>query len=474
MKLKRTLALLASLLLVATVGCSKNGDGDKKNGGSGANVGDDPYTENLEVNNYDGYNFRILIRPSNIADQYVGEGSADPIEDAVYKRNQLVQDMYNITISATESSDRNYETDALNSILAGDDAYDAIFPHARAAFSYAVQGAVLNLNEIDALKLDNPWWSQDIVDSANVNGNLFVLDGDISLGRYSGAMTMFFNKRIFDELGLDYPYQMVKDGEWTFDEFARLTKLGADDLNGDGVMDPENDRYGFQSTEWQSPISFLYTAGQKIYDKNDEGIPELTLNTSKTVDLFDKYFDLMDSEGNIIYLENGTVTGPDLFTEGRAMFHDAGLGSAKSYRNMDDDFGIIPLPKFTEDDDYATIVNGYNHLLIVPITVEDEERTGNIIEALCAIGSRDVVPVFYDQSLKTKFSRDTESEDMIDMIRDSIIYDLGYCAGGTFQSIGRDLAVSSTHDFSSTYAANEAAALFKLKQFNESYGGIED
>lgn len=109
----------------------------------------------------------------------------------------------------------------------------------------------------------------------------------------------------------------------------------------------------------------------------------------------------------------------------------------------------------------------------MPITTSDPERTGSIIEALCAIGSRDVVPAFYNVSLKTKYSRDTESEEMIDIIRDSIIYDIGYVSGGTFQSIGRDLARSTTHDFSSTYAASESIALSKLKDFNKAYGHIE-
>ncbi len=470
MKFRKPLALLAAALMLTCIGCKKSET--QKNNTDVTIDENDPYTSNLEINNYDGYNFRMLVRPSWIKDQYLEEGSGDPIEDAIYKRNLMVEAMYNITISATPSSDSNYETDALNSILAGDDAYDVIYPHSRAAFSYATQHALLNINEIDSIHLENPWWAKDIVESADINGNLYVLDGDITLARYKNAMCLYFNKRIFDELGLDYPYQMVKDGTWTFDEFAKLAKSGAKDLNGDGVMDVENDQYGFQTGEWLSPIAILYTGGQRIYNKNDEGIPELTLNTPKTVDIFDKYFDLMDSTGNVIYADN-IVTGPDMFREGRAMFSDGGLNSAQGLRSMDDNFGILPYPKFTEDDKYASIVNGSAHLLIIPLTVSDAHRTGNIIEALCAIGSRDVVPAFYEQSLKSKFSRDNESEEMIDIIRDSIIYDLGYVANGTFDSIGRNLARSTTHDFSSTYASQEAVALAALKNFNKAYGEIE-
>ena len=83
------------------------------------------------------------------------------------------------------------------------------------------------------------------------------------------------------------------------------------------------------------------------------------------------------------------------------------------------------------------------------------------------------MPAFYDVSLKTKYSRDEESEEMMDLVRDSIIYDIGYVAGGTFESIGRNLAKSESHDFASTYAAGESAALKKLEDFNRDYGHFE-
>ena len=38
-------------------------------------------------------------------------------------RNKTVEEMFNISISANFASTNNYDTDALNAILAGDDAY---------------------------------------------------------------------------------------------------------------------------------------------------------------------------------------------------------------------------------------------------------------------------------------------------------------------------------------------------------------
>lgn len=434
------------------------------------------YEAGLSTERYDGYEYRILLRKGSTKSQYFEESQEDVIDDAVYRRNQDVQERYGITISVSESSSSNYETDALNSILAGDDAYDIILAHSRAAFAYAVQGAAYNIHDISTIHVDMPWWSKNINENCTVNGRLYVLDGDILLDSLSNAMCLLFNKRIFDENGFDYPYELVKDGDWTFDEFAYLAKKGGADLNGDGVIKPEDDQYGFSTVEWEAPINILYAGGQKIYDKNDEGRVELTLYSNKTVEIFDEFFSLMNNDACFLQYQEGNLnyTGPSLFQSGRSMIATGGLGSAKTLRNMDDDFGILPYPKFDEDDEYATSINGVSSLIVIPISVSDVERTGAITEALCAYGSKYVIPAFYDVSLKTKYSRDDESEEMMDLIKDSIIYDMGYVAGGPLQSVGRELALTTTHDFSSYYAAREGSARDNVEQFNTDYGGFED
>ena len=230
-------ALLAAAALAAFSSCKKDDvkpqppvDTDKTDTVQTGTPTDDPdvidYEADLSTERFDGYNFRMLVRKGSMAQQYLEEDSEDLVESKVYQRNKLVEDRFGITITATESSG-NYETDALNAILAGDDAYDVIFPHSRAAFNYAVQGSVYNVHDIESIHLDKPWWFKDIVESCTVNGRLYVLDGDMNVGSLSSAMCLFFNKRIFDELGFDYPYDLVRDGEWTFDEFAYYAKKGS-------------------------------------------------------------------------------------------------------------------------------------------------------------------------------------------------------------------------------------------------------
>ena len=138
------------------------------------------YDADLSTEKYDGYNYRILVRKGWTTSQYQEESQEDVVADAIYRRNKDVEEKYGITISVSESSSGDYEVDALNSVLAGDDAYDIIFAHSRAAFTYAVQGAAMNVLDIDTIHMDKPWWSKNIVDNCSLNDRLYVLDGDIS------------------------------------------------------------------------------------------------------------------------------------------------------------------------------------------------------------------------------------------------------------------------------------------------------
>ena len=469
MKSKKLLCfLLAATVLLTFIACGDGKGNDKKQ-----EINDDmrEKVSYIEEDDLGGYEFRILCRPGMIEDQYVEKETGDIIADAVLERNMLVEAFLNVKIVATESSDGK-AADALNAILAGDDQYDIILPHSRTAFQYAIQDALVNYNDISTLDLDAEWWSQDIVDSANINNPLYVLDGDVQTHRLEYGFAMYFNKRIFDELGLDYPYQMALDGEWTFDEFSKLVKQGSKDLNGDGLLKADEDQFGYYTWPTYGPIEVLYSGGQRVYSKNAVGIPTLSINSPKTVEIFSDFFSLCNTEDVYLKRSHETVK-EDLFTAGRAMFSDKGLGDAKKMRNMADDFGILPWPKFTSEDDYSTVINGHASLVCMPVTVEDPELSGQILEALCAVGNHEVIPAFYEVSLKTKFSRDAESEAMIDIIRDSLIYDLGYISGNTIQGTGEMLANMSNPDFASYYASNESKALNDLNEFLKAYGKIK-
>ena len=65
------------------------------------------------------------------------------------------------------------------------------------------------------------------------------------------------------------------------------------------------------------------------------------------------------------------------------------------------------------------MVDGSHDILAVPITATNLERTGIITEALSAESYKRVIPAYYETALKTKYARDDESVQMLDMIANS-------------------------------------------------------
>ena len=102
-------------------------------------------------------------------------------------------------------------------------------------------------------------------------------------------------------------------------------------------------------------------------------------------------------------------------------------------------------------------------------------RTAAILEALAAESKYTLKPAFYDISLKGKMIRDEESEEMLDLIFDSKIYDLGwlYQIGGYNEEI-MNLFRNRKSDFVSMYEKREAKALKDIDKINEAFDRILD
>jgi len=108
----------------------------------------------------------------------------------------------------------------------------------------------------------------------------------------------------------------------------------------------------------------------------------------------------------------------------------------EKFRGMEANFGIVPLPKFDEaQTQYYSVVNPYTGVLLgVPKSVQDLERTSIILEAMAAESRYTLQPAYYDVVLQRKYTRDDESQEMLDIIFGNRIYDIGavYSFGNVF------------------------------------------
>jgi ABC-type glycerol-3-phosphate transport system substrate-binding protein len=420
---------------------------------------------------YDGRVFRVILPDGMESDVYTEDHeTSEPVHDAVFKRNKTIEERYGIEFVVIKDDLTAVNNRIRNSVKSGSSDYDLCFVQMVAGSALAQSNSVLPFEKLPYVDLSKPWWDKDIGNGFSIRNNLMMVNGDISPTGFAATSAMYFNKTMFDKRDLEYPYQLVKDGKWTLDRLYELTKDITSDVDGDGKIsaDGKDDIFGLSSWYLDVPYSFYYAAGGMLVFKDQDDVPYFDPNIERDTKLYEKIYDVIIS--NNAYFETNISKFPNvakLFFDGRALFLDAKLDTAEELREMDDDYGIIPVPKLDEyQTEYKSFVNGAANMVCVPATVKgaDLEYVSVIVEAMAAEAYKTVTPVMYETYLKRKVTRDAESAEMIDYIVRNRVFDMAYV--NLYENVGsyvRDLLVKKSTDVSSTLKKYQKTAGKKIE-----------
>jgi hypothetical protein len=260
-----------------------------------------------------------------------------------------------------------------------------------------------------------------------MNNRLFSTISDFILTPQENLAILMYNKVLAQNLGIsgaEHLYQLVDDGKWTFDEFNRLAQVGWADLNGNGVVDGDEDQFGIILCSW------YYTAklggfGEVLVRKNADDLPYIASNTERFLSAYHTMTEFM-LDRNVVAREftDTSANTEYVFIENRALFCGQVLSCVRLYRDMDSDFGLLPKPKLDESQENYYTYSLWSTCIAVPLTNSDIDKTGHILEALSAESRRLVIPAYYDISLGAKYLRDEASIRMLDIILENRIYDI--------------------------------------------------
>ncbi|HPE95413.1 MAG TPA: extracellular solute-binding protein, partial [Bacillota bacterium] len=148
------------------------------------------------------------------------------INDAVFNRNALVEDKFNIDIQAyATSSSENINTIISNEIGSNLYTYDVVMPIMNDMVSAAADGYFYDLfdSEITAdLDLSKEWWDQKAVADLSIGDSLYFTTGYMSILDNECTQVLIFNKTLVKNNELESPYTLVKSGDWTYDKMMEL------------------------------------------------------------------------------------------------------------------------------------------------------------------------------------------------------------------------------------------------------------
>ena len=405
--------------------------------------------------NYNGATFTI-VHDLQGKKQYIApvEGAsmaADAINIAFTKRNSLLQSYYNIKVNVVDIDKAYGVKDELEiASMSGADFADAIFSVAGSIMSMSVSnGYVLDLNTLEPLNLEASYYDQRIQKEYLIEGKLFCIEGDFNVHDELRTHVVGINKSIYNSLHYNEtygsPYELVRDKKWTLDLMLQMAKDTSDFASlGTGMT--KDSQWGIISESPFPYVVYLGT-GNKVVEVDDTGALTCSFadesKYAQTVEIISECVENIFENPEILIADKsegiltsnywGEVQG--MFANGQALFRTSTLSDFTQYRDMKDDFGILPVPLYVEGQpEYYSWCSGMAHTpLLIPRTAEAHaDRTANIIEGMAYFskymsGSNlSVLDAFYEKMTHAKLCRSAEDYEMLELIFANKTFDIDY------------------------------------------------
>lgn len=448
--------ILAGILLAGLVACKNNNSGDsgtttEKPTDTGT---DSPYADmpSIPEVDYTGMEFRILARNAYAyySDELwvASDNLATQVNSAVFSRYKKIEEAYHVSFKLDSRLDENeiqqWVTTAAR-VADASDVYHLVATHGSRCPVYAVEGFSADWNRLPYVNLGADWWSQDAQQQwTALSGSIYMMTGDISYLSVGEAVGQFFNKNLLRNVGLDTPYQLVRDGKWTYENFKMYKEQLSDSLDGDGSRNIATDKAAYVTGWWRGPMNVAYSTGGRWLEVGEDDITVIGANDHNLTTVFDDYFAMLKT-GSII-IQGNYADAWDAFNANRIGFYDDLTLNAKEFSKAGTPFGLVPMPKASENvKQNYTFVNAATNTFMVPAAVlgdsKTTEMTSVVLELMAYYGSKDVLPTYYKEVLTTGTQTDAESVEMMGIIRKSLVYDLGYYYNmGGISGIGQIMA----------------------------------
>ncbi|NLB15764.1 MAG: hypothetical protein GX827_03015, partial [Clostridiales bacterium] len=366
------------------------------------------------------------------------------------------------------------------SVTSGSDDYDIAANHMSQMTPLAVSGMYTNLMALDYLDFDQPWWATDFMKNLTLYDKCYMMAGDIGLSMIESTYMLYYNKVIYENY---FPgtsmYDIINNNAWIIDKFAELSKSVYSDLNGNNEAD-KDDQYGYYADIVRTSDGMLGSCNIQFVEINEQGDLYFVLEQNeRTFEFIEKVHSLLyDDNRTFIYESTGLDTENTRgFISGKALFFPYTMFGAAYLRDMENDWGIIPMPKLNEEQDkyYTTAHNGFSSFAILS-NCKYPDTAAAFCEAMSSESYRYVTPAYYDTALKEKYSRDPETQAMIDMIHSSLYFDFAYVNSANFSDVMqqfRDLVQKNKDQAASALAKKMTQSTKLLEKYLEQYKELD-
>ncbi|MCR5458244.1 MAG: hypothetical protein K6F14_09270 [Clostridiales bacterium] len=368
---------------------------------------------------------------SNAADFWVEDITNDAVNDAVFDRNRVIQNLYNCKI---EVDDGGWENGYNASVASGDGKYIAGSANSRSVVSLSKTGNYYNLLKLD-VDWTQSWWDQNYIMDTSTDGKLYAIIGDFALHAMSATWIMFYNKDVYETKFSETDiYQLVREKKWTIDVMADMISRIKNDANGDSAYTfsegADADTVGMMTTS-HNDRGLYFASGLRYVIKTENTVngsfTTALLSQDTAPDVIAKLIDVCNMEG---YISGGYTNVQTAVQNGTTLFAGEVLDVLRRMAGSENlRVGVLPQPLLNaSQENYHCYVNDKATVLMIPTSYSDMAVIADFL-TLFSYHSQMIVRKAYINTYKYTYASDEDSAEMVDIILNSRIYDVGYIDG---------------------------------------------
>ncbi len=402
------------------------------------------------------------------------------INDAIYKRTLWLEETLNCTLEEKSVPIGNVQKELDIVIDSGENSYAAAYMQAKYIAAEMMSNRLTQLDYVDSIKLEESYWNQELLKATSINNRHYTAASDAHLQHFEGLWAVFFNTKKLANNGIDYPYDLVRNHEWTWEKFLTMTRQLAS-LNGDETWDfsvQGRSQYGF-STHWVGISMLLFGVDAQFGQKDQFDMPVLTVENSHFMDRAQMVAEFCSEPGTFHYATPDNTKKDEeihgLFLNGRVAMAGMQMHAMLKCVQGDVEFGVVPFPLYDENqENYKVSSSVTASYLCIPYGYAYTEDIGLIMDAMSYEADRTLVKVYYEDHLEFK-SNNGEVLDNIEMLnffRENRSNDI-VVASGLDSTLHTNICYAIRDgggELTSTYKTNASATEIKFKKLRIFFG----
>ena len=520
---KRIIALLLVCVFagMALVGCGNKNSGNGEETGGEQNSGNNNVATETETNIYgepsftgvvpvenldfEGEEIVVLHRDTEIINrEWYKESTEDELDEAVAMRNAAVEETLNVNVTYERFPFPNYDDGSrnFNDAVYQDVIQDLHYYDVAAYFAYSgtsplIRDCNANLLDKDTFPFFDftlPCWNQTVVTNTTINGRLHYITGDINISLFDSAMVIWYNKTLYDEKkessDPEHMQRYALEGTWTYDDLYRWTAV-FDDSNGTAGAQID-DTYGYGTPKRGSGYPCPGDAIPHAWDlefliENPDGTHAYNIiGNDKAETALTKFRNLFDATGTC---EQATVGN---FTAGKYVFYASTIYPGKDanmqIREMEDTYGLLPIPKYDLDQEQygTTATDGYSLMGVLDHSESTIPTKGEAVSAYLQLMTEEsytsVRGYYFNRIIKPKYFGTDDSEGTVSCsiaLFDIIVANIEFTFWNIYSSQLNNIAwlwrdtVGKPGTLESEFISNETAYNTAIRETDAWLGLIE-